>query len=48
MVPLSPEEELLGVQAGWVSHYSGDEEGYNLCTSSDTEWDRLEEHTSFR
>ena len=46
-----PFESRRGVARGTSRmglHYSGDEEGYNLCTSSDTEWDRPEEHTSFR
>ena len=46
-----PFESRRGVARGTSRmgvSYSGDEEGYNLCTSSDTEWDRPEEHASFR
>ena len=46
-----PFESRRGVARGKSQmglHYFGEEEGYNLCTSSNTEWDRPEEHASFR
>ena len=46
--PFEPRRGVARGKSRMGHHYSSEEEGYNLCTSSDTEWDRPEEHASFR
>ena len=46
--PFEPRRGVARGKSRMGHYYSGEEEGYNLCTSSDTEWDRPEEHASFR